>query len=106
MPQIDRFGEHRQECIADAPAKAFQTGIDPCEGEEVMEEVPPEGENVSSDSSKESDFGEGTLRHCHSDSVSQAEEEGEDKEKLAEEPTTGPTVGPAEEPAVGCPALG
>ena len=70
----------------EAPAEVFHTGIVHCKGEGVMEESPPDGENVSSDSSKESDSDEGTPRCHHSDSVSQAEEEGEDEEELAEEP--------------------
>ena len=74
-----------------------------------MEQVLPDGENVSSTSSEESDSDEGTPGHCHSDSVSQAEE-SEDREELAGEPTgepaKEPTKEPAEEPTVGCPALG
>ena len=81
-----------------------------------MEESPPDEENVSSDSSEELDSDEGTARHCHSDSISQAEE-GEDREELAEEPaeelteepeeepTEELTPGPAEGTAVGCPTL-
>ena len=79
-----------------------------------MEEALPDGENVSSDSSEESDSDEGTPRHCCSDSFSQAEEEGDDRgeltrnptKELTGEPTEGPTEGPAEEPTVGCPTLG
>ena len=98
-PQIDHFGEHWQEHIAEAHAKAFHIGIVPCKGEEVMEDSPPDGENVSSDSSEESDSDEGTPRHCHSDSVSQAEEEGEDGEELAEESAEEFMEELAEEPA-------
>ena len=89
-----------------------------------MEQAPPDGENVSSDSSEETDSDEGTPRCCHCDSISQAEEESEDREDLAGEPTKelageltkeltgepakkltgepaeGPTEGPNEEPAV------
>ena len=108
-PRIDRFGEHQQEHIAEVPAEAFHAGIIPCEGEEVMEELPPDEENISSDSSKESDSDERTTRHCYSDSISQAEEEGEDREEFTEEPTEelaeeptgelalGPTEGPTRE---------
>ena len=32
-PRIDHFGEHWQECIAEAPAEAFHAGIVPNEGE-------------------------------------------------------------------------
>ena len=91
-----------------------------------MEELPPDGENVGSDSSKESDSDEGTPRHHHSDSISQAEEEGEDREELTEEPTQklteepthelaeepteelteGVAEGPTEETAVEHPTLG
>ena len=53
-PQIDHFGEHWQEHVAEAPAEAFSAGIVSHEGEEVMEELPPDGENISSDSSEES----------------------------------------------------
>ena len=122
IPQIDSFGEHQQEFIAEAPVKAFHAGIDPCKGEEVMEEVLPDGENMSSDSSEESDSHEGNSRHCCSDSISQAEEEGEDRQELTDEPTeeltgepakeltgkptVGPAKGPAKEPAVGCPTSG
>ena len=81
----------------EAPAKVFRTGIVPCKGKEVMEESPPDGENVSSDSSEESDSDEGTPRCCHSDSVSQAEEEGEDGEELAEESAEEFVEEPAEE---------
>ena len=102
VPRIDCFGEHWQERIAEAPAKVFDTGIVPCEGEEVMEETPPNGENMRSDSTKELDSDEGTPRHHHSDSISQAEEEGEDREEPAEELTGEPTVGPAKESTVGC----
>ena len=82
-----------------------------------MEQAPPDGENVSSDSSEETDSDEGTPRCCHCDSISQAEEQSEDREDLAGEPTKeltgepakkltgepaeGPTEGPNEEPAVG-----
>ena len=108
--QIDCFGEHQQELIAEGPAEAFHAGINPHEGEEVMEMALPDGVNVSSGSSDESDSNEGTLRCCHSDSVSQAEEEGEDREKSTEEltgePAVGPAEGPIEETTVGCPALG
>ena len=120
-PRIDHFGECQQEHIAEAPAEAFHTGIIPREGEEVMEELLPDGDNVSSDSSEESGSDEGTPRCCHSDSISQAEE-GEDREELTEElaeepleepieelagePTPGPTEGPAEETTGGCPTLG
>ena len=55
VPQIDRFGEHWQECIAEAPAEGFCTGIILHEGEEVMEQALPDGEEMSSDSSEESD---------------------------------------------------
>ena len=100
------------------PCQGIHAGIVPCEGKEVMEESPPDGENMSSDSSEESDSDEGTPRHHCSDSVSQAEEEGEDREEpaeelteeLAEEPTEelteGPTEGPTKETAVERPALG
>ena len=83
-----------------------------------MEEVPPDGENVSSDSSEESNSNEGTQRRRCSDSVCQAEEQGEDREELtgepaeelAEEPAEEldgqPTVGPAEETAMGHLTLG
>ena len=112
-PQIDCFGKHWQECIVEPSAEVFHTGIVPHKGEEVMEESPPDGDNMSSDSSEESDSDEGTPRHRCSDSISQAEEEGEDgeesAEELAEEPTeelTGePTEGPAKETAVECPVL-
>ena len=80
-----------------------------------MEEAPPDGENVSSDSSKELDPDEGTPRHRHSDSISQAEE-GEDREELIGEPAeelagepaepAEPAEGAAEETIVGCPTLG
>ena len=94
-----------------------------------MEELPPDGENVSSDSSEELDSDKGTPRcHC-SDSVSQAEE-GEDGEELTEESaeefveepteelaeksaeeltgesTEGPAEGPAEKTTVEHPTLG
>ena len=66
------------------------------EGEEVMEDSPPEGQNVNSDSSEESDSEVSTPRHHHSDSVSWAEE-GEHGEELTEE-SAGEFVGePAEE---------
>ena len=69
-----------------------------------MEESPPDGENVSSDSSVESNSDEGTPRCCRSDSISKVEEEGEDGEELAEEPTEElngeSAAGPAEETAV------
>ena len=92
-----------------------------------MEESPPGGDNMSSDSSEESDSDKGTPRHRHSDSVSQVEEEGEEliedpteelaeepTEELAEEPTeelagepaTEPTEGPTKETTVECPTLG
>ena len=58
-----------------------------------MEEAPPDGENMSSDSSEELDSDEGTPRCRHSDSISQAEEEGEDREKLTGEPAVGPAGG-------------
>ena len=69
---------------------------------------------MNSDSSKESDSDEGTPRHHHFDSISQAEEEGEGGEELAEELTEGPdeeltegpTEGPSKETTVECPALG
>ena len=77
---------------------------------------------MSSDSSKELDSNEGTPRCHHSDSINQAEEEGEDREELTGEPaeeftgeptdeltgepTAGPIERPAEETAVGCPTLG
>ena len=125
VPLIDHFGEHQQECIAEAPAEAFHAGINPCEGKEVMEQVPSDGEIMSSDSSEESDSDEGIPRCCHSDSISQAEE-GEDREELAGEPAKGPAKGPTEElteeltgepaegptkglteePTVGCPTSG
>ena len=70
MPQIDCFRQHQQERIAEAPAEVFHAGIALLEGEEVMEQVPPDGEKVSSDSSEESDPNEGTPRHRRSDSVS------------------------------------
>ena len=129
-PQTYHFGEHQQEHIAEAPAKVFCTGIVPHEGQEVMEDLPPDGENMSSDRSEESDSDEGTPRHRCSNSVSQTEEEGkngvelteepteelteelmeEPAEKLAEEPieelTEGPTEGPTEETTVKCPTLG
>ena len=72
-PQIDHFGEHQQECIAEASAKALHTGINLHEGEEVMAQAPPDGENVNSDSSEESGSNEGMPRHRHSDSISQAD---------------------------------
>ena len=50
-PRIDHFGEHWQECIAKAPAQVFHAGIVLCEGEEVMEQVMPDLEKVSSNSS-------------------------------------------------------
>ena len=86
-PRIDHFGELQQEHVTGAPAEAFCAGIVPRRGEEVMEESPPDGENVSSYSSGESDSDEGTPRCCCSDSISQAGEEGEDREELAEEST-------------------
>ena len=102
-----------------APAEAFHAGIVPHKGEEVMEESLPDGDNMSSDSSEESNSDKGTPRHRCSDSISQVEEEGEEfaeepAEELAEEPTeelTGeptaePAEGPAEETAVECPASG
>ena len=108
-PQIDHFEEHWQESITEAPVKGFHTDIDPHEGEEVMEQVPPDGENLSRDSSEESDS-DGGISRCHcSDSVSQAEEEGEDRQELAREPTeelTGdPVEGPTEELTLGHPSL-
>ena len=75
-PQIDCFGEHWQEHIVEAPAEVFHTGIVLHKAEEVMEELLPDGKNMSSDSSEESDSDEGIPRHHCSDSVSQAEEEG------------------------------
>ena len=100
-PQIDHFGQHRQESTTKAPAKAFHAGIVPCNGEEVMEESLPNGENVGSDSSEELDSDEGTPRcHC-SDSISQAKEEGEDGEELAEEPAQELAEEPTEELAAG-----
>ena len=77
IPQIDCFGEHQQEHIVEASAEAFHVCIVLRKGEEVIEQLPPDGENVSSDSSKESDSDEGTSKCCCSDSTSQAEE-GED----------------------------
>ena len=80
-----------------------------------MEQVPPDGEKVSSDSSEELDSYEGTPWHhpsrcCHSDSISQAEEESEDGEELTGEPTEELikelTEGPTKEPTVGCPTSG
>ena len=68
-PRTDCFGEHRQEHIVEAPAEAFYTGIAPHEGEEVMEESPPDGDNTSSDSSKGSDSDKGIPRHRQSDSI-------------------------------------
>ena len=100
-PRIDHFEEHWQEHVAEAPAEEFCTGINPGKGEEVMEQAPPDGQNVSSDSSEELDSDEGIPRRCCSDSVSQAEEEGEDKELTGEL-----AGGPTKEPAVGCPTLG
>ena len=117
--QIDCFGEHQQEHIVEAPAEVFHAGIVPHKGEEVMEELPPDGENMGSDNSEESDSDEGTPRCHHTDSINQAEE-GEDGEELTEEsaeelmeepaeglaeeltgePTAGPTEGPAEETIV------
>ena len=97
-PRIDCFEGHWQECIAEALTKAFHTGIVPHKGEEVIKELLPDGENVSSDSSEELDSDESTPRHCRSDSVSQAEEESEDGEELTEEA--------AEETTVECPASG
>ena len=73
-----------------------------------MEQVLPDGERVSSDSSEESDSDEGTPSHRSSDSISQAEEEdrkeltGQPTEELAEKLAEGPT----EESTVGCPASG
>ena len=81
-PRIDCFVEHWQERITEAPAEAFCVGIIPHKGEEVLEEAPPDGKNMSSDSSEESDSDEGTWRRRCSDSISQAEEEGEDREEL------------------------
>ena len=122
-PRIDCFGEHWQECIAEAPVEVFHTGIVPHEGEEVMEELLSEGENISSDSSEELDSDVSTpWCHC-SDSISWTEEgkEGEElaeesteelteeptkelaggpNEELTEEPTTGPTEGLTKETAV------
>ena len=106
MPRIDRFGEHWQERIAEAPAEAFCTGIALHEGEEVMEQAPPDGEKVSSDNSEGLDSDEGTPRHHCSDNVSQAEEESEDREKLTGDSAKELTEGPAKEPAVGCLTLG
>ena len=79
-----------------------------------MEESLPDGENVSSDSSKKLDSGEGTPRCHHSDSISQAEEEGEGGKELAEELTEeaaeeltkGPTECPAKETTEECPTWG
>ena len=51
-----------------------------------MKESPPEGENVSSDSSEESDSDMGTPGCHRSDSISWAEE-GKDGQELAEEST-------------------
>ena len=62
VPQIDRFGESQQEHIAEVPAEAFHIGNVPHKGEEVMEELPPDGDNVNSDSSEESDSNKGTPR--------------------------------------------
>ena len=99
-------------------AEVFCTGIVPHEGKEVMEDLLPDGENVSSDSSEELDSDEGTPRHHCCDSISQAEEEGEDGEELTEEPAEELseelmeeppeelTEGPTEETAVECPTLG
>ena len=117
-PRINHFGEHWQERIAEAPDEVFHAGIVSREGEEVMEVSPPDGENVSSDSSEESDSDEGTPRCRHSDSISQVEEEGAGREELAEDPaeelkeepaeelTKGPAEGPTEETAVEYPTLG
>ena len=93
VPQIDRFGEHQQERIAEAPAETFCAGITLCEGKEVMEQVLPDGENVSSDSSEELDSNEGTPRCCCSDNISQVEEESEDRKELTGEPTEELTSG-------------
>ena len=83
-----------------------------------MEQVPPDGKNVSSISSEELDSNEGTPRCHHSDSISQAEEESEDREELtgdpakelavesAEELAVEPTEELTKEPAVECPASG
>ena len=106
VPQIDCFGEHQQECVAEAPAKAFCVGIVPHEWEEMMEEALPDGENMSSDSSEELDSNESTPRCHHSDSISQAEEEGEDREKLTGSLLWDPLGGPAKETTVGYPTLG
>ena len=64
--------------------EVFHAGISLHEGEEVMEQVPPDGENMSNISSEESDSDEGTPRHCCSDNISQAEEESKE---LAVEPS-------------------
>ena len=117
-PQINHFGEHWQEHIAEAPAEVFCAGIVPHEEEEEMEELPPDGDNMSSDGSEELDSDEGTPRHHCSDSISQAEDKGEGGEELTEEPaeeltegpieklTKGPIEGPAKETTAECPASG
>ena len=91
--QIYYFGEHWQEHIAEAPARCSAQVLE----EEVMEQALPDWENVSSISSEESDSDEGTPRSCCSDSISQTEEESEDREELTAEPAKELTVEPTKE---------
>ena len=96
--RVDCLGKHQEGCNVEAPAKAFCTGDALHEEEEAMEQVPPDREEVGSESSEESE---------------ESEEESEGSEGGHEEPAEKPTrelvekltKKPIEEPVVECPTL-
>ena len=63
MQRIDCFGEGKEGHSVEAPAEAFHASAALCKGEEVMEQAPPDREEVGSKSSEESDPSEGTPWH-------------------------------------------
>ena len=88
-PMMDCFGEHREECSAEAPADTFHMDA-ALHGEESMEQTPKSDlGQEGSKSSKESDSSKSTPCHyfsrcCCPNSISWADEDQEEGEEQEE----------------------
>ena len=117
IPQMDQFGKHCQGPASVPPAVAFHTRAALHDGEEVMEQEPPEEEREGGEHTEEADSPvsspwNSTDSDRYTDEVDSPESspqnstdsdrqtEEEDEGELSDEPTDEPTDRPMDETAV------